>query len=289
MISELCINNHIKSFINMPSYYNLLKAYFFLLFIISGTSRLIQPQYNNGNVQDPNLDKSYTDINGQNLYYLSKGYDKTMYNIVLNPNENENLEVYFKIYTDSETLIEALENGYKLYFGFDFMIKNTNGKQYNTDIIICAFDKNDVHCYDYVYDTEKDNYIRNDNGIISKNYLIPLGFENLTLNILTKNVIGYKNYYCIKFNKKFLEPYQNTTLYNWVKFLPNDIIHKVTGFYGLIGKEDDLIEFSPYFPIYYEKLLFENGAGLKKNTLHNMMKFLTFLEYGLILYITFAL
>ena len=272
----------------MSSYYKSLNLYVLFLFIINASSKLIAPEYNNVNFQDPNLDKSYSDINGQNLYYISKGYDKTMYNIVLNPNES--LEVFFKIYTDSETLIEALENGYKLYFGFDFMIKNTNGKQYNTDIIICAFDKKDVNCYDYVYDTENDNYIRNDNGTISKNYIIPLGFENLTLNILTKNVVGYKNYYCVKFNKKFLEPYQNTTLYNWVKFLPNDIIHKVSGFYGLIGKEEDLNEFSQNFPIYYEKLLFENGAGLKRNTLHrNMMQFLTFLEYAIILYITFAL
>jgi hypothetical protein len=272
----------------MSSYHQLLKIYLLLLFIIKVISKLVEPEYNNGNVQDPNLDKSYLDITGQNLYYLSKGYDKTMYNIVLNPNET--LEVSFKIYTDSETLIKALENGYKLYFGFDFMIKNTNGKQYNTDIIICVFDKKDVNCYDYVYDTENDNYIRNNNGSISKNYIIPLGFENLTLNILTKNVIGYKNYYCVKFNKKFLEPYQNTTLYNWVKYLPNDIIHKVTGFYGLVGEEEDLFEFSPFFPIYYEKIFFENGAGLKKNTLHrNMMQLLTFLEYGLILYITFGL
>ena len=269
------------------SYYKSLKLYLGLLFIIEVSSKLIPPEYNNGDVQDPNLDKSYSDINGQNLYYLSKGYDKTMYNIVLNPNES--LEVFFKIYTDSETLIEALENGYKLYFGFDFMIKNKNGKQYNTDIIICAFDKNDVNCYDYVYDTENDNYIRNDNGTISRNDIIPLGFENLTLNILSKNVVGYKNYYCVRFNKEFIEPYQNTTLYNWVKFFPNDIIHKVTGFYGLIGKEEDLNEFSPNFPIYYEKLLFENGAGLKRNNLHNnMMQSLTFIIYGLILYITFV-
>ena len=271
----------------MSPFYKLINIYIQLLFYLSTFSKLIEPEYNNGNVQDPNLDKSYSDINGQNLYYLSKGYDKTMYNIVLNPNIS--LEVSFKIYTDSETLIEALNNGYKLYFGFDFMIKNTNGKQYNTDIIICIFDKKDVNCYDYVYDTENDNYIRNDNGAISKNYIIPLGFENQTLNILTKNVVGYKNYYCVKFNKKFLEPYQNTTLYNWVKYLPNDIIHKVTGFYGLIGKEEDLIEFSPKFPIYYEKLLFENGSGLKRNTLKShMMRFLTFLKYGLILYFTFG-
>lgn len=271
----------------MSLYYKTLKLSFVILFIIEVSPKLIAPEYNNGDVQDPNLDKSYSDINGQNLYYLSKGYDKTMYNIVLNPNES--LEVFFKIYTDSETLIEALENGYKLYFGFDFMIKNRNGKQYNTDIIICSFDKKDVNCFDYIYDTENDNYIRNINGTISRNEIIPLGFENLTLNILSKNVVGYKNYYCVRFNKKFIEPYQNTTLYNWVKFFPNDIIHKVTGFYGLIGKEEDLNEFSPNFPIYYEKLLFENGAGLKRNNLHNyMMQLFTFLEYALILYITFV-
>jgi len=268
----------------MSQYYKLLV---FSIFILNISSKIIEPEYNNGSVQDPNLDKSYTDIDGQNLYYISKGYDNTMYNIVLNPKET--LEVSFKIYTDSETLIEALENGYKLYFGFDFMVENVNEKQYNTDIIICIFDKIDVNCYDYIYDTENNNYIRNDNGIISNNKIIPLGFENITLNILTKNVVGYKNYYGIKFNKKFLEPYQNTTLYNWVKFLPNDIIHKVTGFYGLIGKEEDLIEFSPKIPIYNHKLLFENGAGLKRNTLkNNMMQLLTFLKYGLILYFTFA-
>ena len=139
----------------MSSYYKYLNLCILLLFIINITSKLIEPEYNNGDIQDPNLDKSYSDINGQNLYYLSDGYDKTMYNILLNPNET--LEVSFKIYTDSEILIEALENGYKLYFGFDFMIKNTNGKQYNTDIIICAFDKKEVNCYDYLYDRSEEH------------------------------------------------------------------------------------------------------------------------------------
>lgn len=270
----------------MSSFIKFFQLYLFVLYTLKISSKLIKPEYNNGNVQDPNLDKSYSDINGINLYYIAKGYDKTMYNIFLNPEGN--LEVSFKIYTDSETLIEALQNGFKLFFGFDFMIENFQGKEYNTDIIICIFDKIDVNCYDYVYDTENEKYIRNDNGTISKNFIIPLGFENLTLNILTKNVIGYQNYYCIKFNKKFLEPYQNTTLYNWVKLNPEDIFHKVTGFYGIIGQEEDLIEFSPQIPIYNDKLLFQNGAGLKRNTPNeNMMQIITFLKYGLILYFTF--
>ena len=110
----------------MSSYHQLLKIYLLLVFILKVISKLIEPEYNNGKVQDPNLDKSYLDKTGQNLYYFSEGYDKTMYNIVLNPNET--LEVSFEIYTDSETLIKALENGYKFSFGSDFMIKNTNGK-----------------------------------------------------------------------------------------------------------------------------------------------------------------
>lgn len=273
----------------IKSFYKFYKLYLSIIFFIKVSSKLIETEYNNGKVQDPNLDKSYLDINGQNLYFLTRGRDKTMYNIVLNPNET--LEVTFKVYTDSEALIGGLENGYKLYFGFDFMTENVNEtlKQYNSDIIICVFDKKDVNCYDYIYDNENKNYIRNDNGTISPNYIIPLGFENLTLNILTHNVIGYQHYYCVKFNKKFLEPYQNSVLYNWVKYLPNDIIHKVTGFYGLIENEEDLKEFSPEFPIYYNKLLFENGAGLKSNTLKNyVFQILTFLKYGLFLYFTFA-
>ena len=113
--------------------------FFFLTSIIS--PKLISPEYNNGNVQDPKLDKSYLEKKGQNLYYLSRDIDNTMFNIALNPNET--LEVNFKVYTDSETLSEALDNGYKIYFGFDFNVENMNKslKQYKTDIMICVVDK----------------------------------------------------------------------------------------------------------------------------------------------------
>ena len=271
----------------MSIYYQLFNFFLFLLSFLKIYSKLLKPEYNNGEIQDPNIDKSYSENNGLNLYYLVNGYDRTMYNIALNPNET--LEVTFKIYTDSESLIEALDNGYKLYFGFDLLITNSFNKRYSTDIIICIFDKKDVKCFDYIYDSENNNYIRNDYGIISKNFIFPLGFSNVTLNILNKNVVGYKNYYCIKFNKIFSEPYQNTTLYKWVKYLQDDIIHKVAGFFGIIEEEEDLVVFSKALPIFYNKLLFENGAGLKGNKLNdNMMQFITFIKYALILYFTFA-
>ena len=259
----------------MPYYYNFMKVYILIYLFIYTYSKLIPPQYNNENVQDPNLDKSFSDINSQ--IFITKGYDKTKFNIVLIPNIT--LDVYIKIYTDSESLIEALEYGYKLLFGFDFKVNNINSKEYNTDILICIFDKKDVNCYDYVYDTRKHKYIRNNNGTLSNNYIIPLGFQNLTLNILTKNVIGYKNYYCVNFNKKFINQNQNYTFYNWYKNMSNDT-HKVFGFYGLAENDDDLIEFTENFLIYKGK---ENGERWK----YNKDKIIIFLEYALMIFLTF--
>lgn len=79
------------------------------------------------------------------------------------------------------------------------MVDKVKEKQYNKDIIICIFDKIDFSCFDYKYNTENEKYIRNDKGTMSKNYIIPLGIENLILNIVTKNAVGYKKYYCVKF------------------------------------------------------------------------------------------
>ena len=49
----------------MSSYHQLLKIYLLLVFILKVISKLIEPEYNNGKVQDPNLDKSYLDKTGQ--------------------------------------------------------------------------------------------------------------------------------------------------------------------------------------------------------------------------------
>ena len=250
--------------------------------------KLLSPEYNKGKVQDATLDKYYLDIPGLNLYYFSRDIDNTMFNIVLNPNET--LEVNFKVYTDSETLSEALDDGFKIYFGLDFNVENTNPslKRYKTDIMICVLDKKDVNCFDYVYDTENNNYIRNDNGKISPNHVIPLGFENVTLNILDQKILRYQNYYGIKFNKKFTKPCQNETLYIWVNDKPKDVNHEVIGFYGVIFEDDDLNEIPRQFIIYHEKIMFENGSGLKRDKFKNFMLYLTiFVKYGLIFYFTF--
>ena len=194
---------------------------------------------------------------------------------------------------DSETLEEALDIGLKAYFGFDLNIENKNKslQRYKTDIIICAFDKKDVNCYDYVYDKLNNNYIKNENGNISPNYMIPLGFENETLNILDKQVIRHKNYFGIKFNKKFKKPYEKETLSIWVNNKPKNISHEVIGFYGVtVYDDDDLNQFSQEFPIFYQKIMFENGSGLKGGKLQNFILnyiTITFIKYALFFYVAF--
>ena len=254
-------------------------------------SVLVSPEYNKGKFRDPQLDKYYFDNPGINLYYFSYDIENTMFNVVLDLKET--LEINFKIYTDSETLEEALNNGCKAYFGFDFNIENKNKslQRYKTDIMICAFDKKDVNCSDYVYDKENNNYIKNENGKISPNYMIPLGFENETLNILDKQVIRHKNYFGIKFNKKFNKPYENETLYIWVNNKPKNISHEVIGFYGVtVWDDDDLNQFSQQFPIFYQKIMFENGSGIKGGWLQNFIlnyMTITFVKYAIIFYVTF--
>ena len=254
-------------------------------------SVLVSPEFNKGKFRDPQLDKYYCDNPGINLYYFSYDIENTMFNVVLNLKET--LEINFKIYTDSETLEEALDNGCKAYFGFDLNIENKNKslQRYKTDIMICAFDKKDVNCSDYVYDKENGKYIKNDNGKISSNYMIPLGFENETLNILDKQVIRHNNYFGIKFNKKFNNPYENETLSMWVNDNAKNISHEVIGFYGVtIWEDDDLNQFSKQFPIFYQKIMFENGSGIKGGKLQNFILnyiTITFVKYALFFYVAF--
>jgi len=254
-------------------------------------SVLVSPEYNKGKFRDPQLDKYYFDNPGINLYYFSYDIENTMFNVVLNLKET--LEINFKIYTDSETLEEALDIGLKAYFGFDLNIENKNKslQRYKTDIMICAFDKKDVNCSDYVYDKENEKYIKNDNGKISSNYMIPLGFENETLNILDKQVIRHKNYFGIKFNKKFNNSYEYETLSMWVNDNAKNISHEVIGFYGVtIWEDDDLNQFSKQFPIFYQKIMFENGSGIKGGKLQNFILnyiTITFVKYALFFYVAF--
>ena len=120
--------------------------------------------------------------------------------------------------------------------------------------------------------------------------MIPLGFENETLNILDKQVIRHKNYFRIKFNKKFKKPYENEALYILVNNKPKNMSHEVIGFYGFIVYDDDLNQFSQEFPIFYQKIMFENGSTLKGGKLQNFILnyiTITFVKYALFFNVAF--
>ena len=237
-----------------------------LLFIKSIVSKgRIRTSYNFGNKQNPEIDKSYNHVLGRNVYFVTEEPEKSMYITAIYPSLT--LEVKLKIYTDSTALIEAFNNGKKIYFGFDLLIDNTdisveNYNNYHTDIMVCVFDKTDVDCHDYVDNFEKEEYELNDGGVILNNNLIPLGFSNIDLNVIQENVVDYKNYFSVKFEKEYPPLFDNITMFNWINYVASDTGDGVIGFYGVIEDGMDLKTIPHDKPLYLEKQDFIDGNGL---------------------------
>ena len=247
-----------------------------ILLIYKINTGKIKTEYNFGKYQDPEIDKSYNHLLGRNIYFITEEPEKSFYITVLYPSLT--LEVALKFYTDSTEIIEAFNEGKKLYFGFDLMIDNIdikveNYNNYRTDIIICFFNKTDVECHDYIYDKIKEEYLLNDNGIKLNNNLIPLGFSNNNLNIILENVIEYKTYFSIKFEKEYPPLFDNITMFSWMNYVGEDTGEGIIGFYGIMDEDMDLNIISKSKPIYYERHDFYDGAGLLDDDIYLKFKF----------------
>ena len=269
--------------------------YIFLLFILliykifAGTLRT---KYNFGNYQDPEIDKSYNHLLGRNVYFVneSETSGKSFYITVIYPSLT--LEVELKLYTDSTEIIDAFNSGKKLYFGLDLMVENLDIKvenydNYKTDIIICFFDNKDVECHDYIYGKEKEEYLLNDDGIKLNNNLIPLGFKNENLNFILKNVIEYKTYFSIKFEKPYPPLFDNITMFSWMNYVGSDTGEGIIGFYGIMEEGMDLNIISTSKPIYYERHDFYDGAGLPNYGIYLSVDFKKYFLFFLIIFFLF--
>lgn len=234
--------------------------------ILFSFSKLIKPKYNFGNHQNPDIDKLYTHLKGRSLYFITNEPEKTMYNIIIYP-END-LKIGLKMYTDSELLIQSLKDGKKLFFGFDLEINNTDISliNYNTDIVICYFDLNDTDCNDYVFDLKENLYKINNNGEITNNNLIPINFESVELNILEENVMEYKNYYCVEFIKNYTKYFDNINMLNYFFYAAMQLHRNVFGFYGIIDSIEELNKISTDKMLYFQEVQFIDGIGLLNNS-----------------------
>ena len=238
--------------------------------ILSGT---IRNEYNFGKQQNPEIDKSYNHVLGRNVYFVTETPEKSMYITAIYPSLT--LEVKLKIYTDDSRIINAFNNGDQIYFGFDLLIENIDKEEpnsadydkYNTDIMICIFSKTDVECHDYVK-KDNDEYLLNDGGGILLNNLIPLGFKNIDLNFIQENVIGFKSYFSVKFEKEYPPLFDNITMFNWINYVAADTGDGVIGFYGILDSGINSINDkanSKNIPLYYERHDFVDGSGLEED------------------------
>ena len=249
--------------------------------ILSGT---IRTEYNFGNQQNPEIDKSYNHVLGRNVYFVTESPEKSMYITAIYPSLT--LEVKLKIYTDNSQIINAFNNGQKIYFGFDLLIENIDilspqggdPSDFNTDIMICTFSKTDVECHDYVYKKSNNEYLINDGGSILLNNLIPLGFKNIDLNFIQENVIGYKSYFSVKFEKEYPPLFDNITMFNWINYVASDTGEGVIGFYGIVGAggiNSIIVDIPNKIPLYYERHDFIDGCGLDEDNF-TFLKFKSF-------------
>lgn len=242
---------------------------FLLILIIKHIiAKLIKPTYNFGKKQNYHIDLLYNHLLGNNLYFFvtNSNEEQSQFSITLYPSLS--LIIKFKMYTSDSELINALENGKYIYFGLDLNITNTDITlpKYNTDVIICVFDKKDASCYDYVFDKDNEKYLYNNDAAVCKNNLIPLGFDNIQLNILTKNVMDFKNFYSVNFVKNYPDLFDNITMFNWINYVGNDMEQNVSGFYGITDSIDNIKELKPSSTLFYKTIAYEDGSGISEET-----------------------
>ena len=267
----------------MGNYFNLINFIFIFILIFSLFNTLcsskLNPRYNFGNHQNPEIDKLYKHLKGKNLYFITDGEGKTMYTIIIYPEDN--LKIGLKMYTDSQEIISSLDKGKKIYFGIDFYINNTDISlsEYNTDIVICYFDLNDASCNDYIYDLNDGLYKINKNGEISNNNLIPIGFELTELNLLKENVMEYQNYYCVDFIKNFTENFDHMTMLNYFLYSASVMNRNVIAFYGVAESENELNVLNADQMLFYKQVKFIDGIGLSNHSfsIYNNKIFKSFL------------
>ena len=262
----------------MVNYFNLI-ILIFSLFNTFCYSNLVSPRYNFGNHQNPEIDKLYKHLKGKNLYFIKDGQDKTLYTIIIYPEDN--LKIGLKMYTDSEEIISSLDKGKKIFFGIDFCINNTDISlsDYNTDIVVCYFDLNDAKCNDYIYDLSDGLYKINKNGEISNNNLIPIGFELTELNVLKENVMEYRNYYCVDFIKNFTENFDYVAMLNYFLYAASVMNRDVSSFYGIAESENELNTIREDQMIFFQQVKFIDGIGLTNHSfsIYNYKIFKSFL------------
>ena len=263
-----------------------LKLSLLLVILNQAYTGKIKKEYNYGNKQNPEIDKLYNHLLGRNIYFIEEEPEKSMYITVIYPSLT--LRVQLKIYTDSSQLINALNSGKKIYFGFDLLINNTDiyfddFMNYRSDIMVCIFDKMEVNCHDYIYNIEKERYEINDNGTKLNNNLVPLGFKNIELNLIQDNVMEFKNFFSVKFEKEYPPLFDNITMFNWINYVGSETGDGIIGFYGVVDDDMD-INFIPYDkPLYLQRHDFIDGGGLiediGKNIFYKYIYYVLYLLY----------
>jgi len=254
-----------------------IKFFYLLLYILPFYHfTKIKSKYNFGKKQNYKIDLLYKHLLGCNLYFITNETDtnKTIFSIKVYPSTS--LNINFKMYTTDNNIIKIIKSGKYIFFGLDLNISNSDITlpQYNTDTLICFFNFDDAECHDYVFDMSNGKYRQNDNEILTNNNLIPMGFTNIKLNILTENVIDFTNYYQITLEKKYNINFDNVTMFNWINTIASEMDYTVNGFYGFKENLNNIENITDNDCYLFNNIYFKDGAGLQDNSkINNINKY----------------
>ncbi len=98
--------------------------------------------------------------------------------------------------------------------------------------------------------------------------MIPIGFNNSNINILTQNVIEYDAFFSVNLEKYYPKEFDNSTMFNWLGFRAASLNATVISFYGINrlyntnGEIDIKSGFSLKNAYFNKTILFHDGFGL---------------------------
>lgn len=146
-------------------YVTKLTQIFFLINFLKISSADVQVQniYNFVDKQNYEIDLMHNQLLGTNLYFYS---NDNLSLFIINFYPDVTLSIIMKLYTNDPYLIRMINQNKTIFMGFDFNIPNLDiyFPNFQSDIFLCSFGKNNSNCMDYAFDLQENKYINNKNA-----------------------------------------------------------------------------------------------------------------------------
>ena len=154
-VTKIAKNFHVTKLISIFFLINFLK--------ISSANLLLQNEYNFVDKQNYEIDLNYNQILGTNLFFYSND-NLSLFIVRIYPDVT--LSITMKLYTSDSYLINVIDQNNSIFMGIDFNTPNLDiyFQNFQSDVFLCNFGKNNSNCSDYAINLQRNKYINNKNA-----------------------------------------------------------------------------------------------------------------------------